>query len=140
MTAPEDPHHGSCLCGGVDFTVTGALRDVLNCHCDRCRRTTGHHMAASAAAVADIEIVDSSTLRWYHPADDPAIGYAFCSTCGSSLFWRPSHDAAQWSICAGSLDPPTGLATTANWFADRAGDYHRLDPDLTAIPGNGYTD
>lgn len=94
-------------------------------------------MAASAAAVADIAIVDESTLRWYLPADDPAIGYAFCSKCGSSLFWRSSHDATQWSISAGTLDPPTGLQTTANWFADEASDYHRLDRDLPAIPGDG---
>jgi hypothetical protein len=25
-----DPHTGRCLCGGLRFTVTGPLRDVIN--------------------------------------------------------------------------------------------------------------
>jgi hypothetical protein len=28
---------GSCLCGGVAFTVTGPLRPVVACHCTQCR-------------------------------------------------------------------------------------------------------
>lgn len=29
---------GSCLCGGVQFEIHGALTDVLNCHCSMCRK------------------------------------------------------------------------------------------------------
>jgi len=56
------------------------------------------------------------------------------------LFWRSSSHAAQWSICAGTLDPPTGLTTTANHFADQASDYHHLDADVASIRGDGATD
>src|SRR6516164_7818396 len=49
---------GRCLCGAVSFQVFGDLRDVFNCHCHRCRRFTGHHMAATAADVADLKIED----------------------------------------------------------------------------------
>jgi hypothetical protein len=31
------------MCGAVDFTVEGELRDVVNCHCHRCRRWSGHY-------------------------------------------------------------------------------------------------
>lgn len=132
-TAPSPPATGRCLCGAVAYAVNGPLRNVLNCHCERCRRITGHHMAASAARTDAIEIADASTLRWFHPHDDPDIGYAFCTTCGSSLFWRPNAQADQWSICAGTLDGPTGLTTTADWFADEAGDYFNLDPSTDHI-------
>lgn len=131
--APSPRARGGCLCGAVRYRVTGPLRDVLNCHCERCRRITGHHMAASAARAEDIDVDDSSTLRWFHPDDDLDIGYAFCATCGSSLFWRPNDDAEQWSICAGTLDGPTGLTTIADWFADEAGDYFELDPGTEHI-------
>ena len=39
--------HGRCMCGAVDFTVEGALRPVVNCHCHRCRRWSGHYWAAT---------------------------------------------------------------------------------------------
>ena len=100
----------------------GELREVFNCHCDRCRRFTGHHMAATAAATADLAVTDpEDRLRWFHPV--PAAGYGFCSACGSSLFWR-SEDEARTSICAGTLDPPTGLSTVQAWWVSQASDYH----------------
>jgi hypothetical protein len=114
---------GRCLCGGVSFRVFGELRDVYNCHCHRCRRFTGHHMAATAASTGDVKIDDEGgNLQWFYPV--PEAGYAFCRTCGSSLFWRSSLGAGWISICAGTLDPPTNLTTVQAWWIDEASDYH----------------
>jgi hypothetical protein len=84
---------GRCLCGAVTYRVTGLLRDVYNCHCHRCRRFTGHHMAATAADVTEVSIHDS----------------------------------------AGTLDPPTGLATVQAWWTREASDYHER-PAVTEFP------
>ena len=114
---------GWCLCGAVSFVVTGPLRNVLNCHCHRCRRFTGHHMAATNAQVDDVAIDDAEALlRWYDPV--PEAGYGFCGRCGSSLFWRSSGLPDRISICAGTLEPPTGLRTVEAWWTSEAGDYH----------------
>ncbi|WP_276606231.1 GFA family protein [Nocardioides sp.] len=119
---------GQCLCGGIRYAVRGALRDVVNCHCARCRRFTGHHMAATAAARDDVVVDDEDRLlRWYSPVPDAS--YAFCSRCGSSLFWQASSAPARLSICAGTLDPPTGLRTIEAWWVSQASDYH-LRPEL----------
>jgi len=113
---------GRCLCGAVSFQVFGDLRDVFDCHCHRCRRFTGHHMAATAANVADLKIEDEdSNLRWFYPV--PEAGYAFCHTCGSSLFWQSQLTTDRISICAGTLDPPTRLKTVQAWWTDEASDY-----------------
>lgn len=120
-----DQQHGRCLCGGVTFVVTGPLRDVINCHCHRCRRWTGHHMAATSAAVDDIDLVGD--VSWFHPDEHAA--YGFCAACGSSLFWQAADEPQRWSICAGTLDPPTHLRTTQAWWVGEASDYH-VRPDL----------
>ena len=39
---------GGCLCGGVRYAVTGPLRDIIACHCEQCRRSSGHFVAATA--------------------------------------------------------------------------------------------
>ncbi len=119
---------GQCLCGGVAFTVTGPLRDVFDCHCHRCRRWTGHHMAATAAAPEHIVFSSSGSLRWYSP--EPSVEYGFCQTCGSSLFWNIVGRTSHWSICAGVLDPPTGLRTTSAWYLDEASDYADPSPGI----------
>jgi hypothetical protein len=123
--------HGRCLCGGVRYDVQGELDDVINCHCERCRQFTGHHMAATSARREDISIHDAdSLLRWFYPV--PEAGYAFCSRCGSSLFWQSSADPEHRSICAGTLDTPTGLKTTRTWWVSQASDYHSR-PDLPEL-------
>jgi hypothetical protein len=120
---------GRCLCGAVTYAVTGPLRDVINCHCHRCRRFTGHYMAATSAAVGDVEIDDADgLLTWFHPVDEAA--YAFCRRCGSSLLWQGSGTPDRLSICAGTLEPPTGLRTVEAWWTSEASDYHDR-PGLT---------
>jgi hypothetical protein len=102
--------------------VIGPLRDVYDCHCNRCRRITGHHMAATAAAPEHVVFHEQTTLRWYEPA--PGVFYGFCQNCGSTLFWRASALPDKLCIAAGTLDQPTGLRTTRAWWVAEAGDYY----------------
>ena len=122
---------GQCLCGAITFSTRGELRDVFNCHCHRCRRFTGHHMAVTATRAEDLVIDDAeANLTWFYPV--PEAGYGFCRACGSSLFWRSSSAPDQISICAGTLDPPTGLRTTRAWWVSEASDYH-VRPDVVEL-------
>ena len=45
---------GSCLCGAVRYEVGGELRDVIYCHCEKCRRTHGHAAAYAGERGATI--------------------------------------------------------------------------------------
>jgi hypothetical protein len=103
------------------------MRDVVNCYCERCRRFTGHHMAATAADAADVRVDDTTGSLSWHPV--PGAAYGFCRACGSSLFWRAEETPGRWSVCAGALDQPTGLRTVEAWWASQAGDYFTR-PDL----------
>lgn len=124
---------GRCACGSIRFSVAGRLREVINCHCHRCRRITGHHMAATSADLSDLDVDDGTDrLCWWEAS--PGVFYGFCRTCGSTLFWRNDDEPHRWSIAAGTLDPPTGLITTeAIWTSD-ASDYH----DLGELPSRPF--
>ncbi|MEO5700545.1 MAG: GFA family protein [Casimicrobiaceae bacterium] len=120
-------HTGSCLCGGVRFEVSGALRDVVECHCAMCRKTHGHVAAYTAAPHAALRFASERTLAWYDSS--PVARRGFCNTCGASLFWqRAAADVI--SIAAGTLDKPTGLQTTLQIFVDDAGDYYTIRRDV----------
>ncbi len=118
---------GGCLCGAVRFEVSGPLRDVVYCHCEQCRRTSGHFVAASDVRVGDLAIRESTTLEWYSSSETARRG--FCRVCGSSLFWVPV-DGTRVSIMAGALDSPTGLVAREHIFVESAGDYYRIADGL----------
>lgn len=83
-------------------------------------------MASTEADTSDLVVDDEhGNLRWFYPAPDA--GYAFCLRCGSSLLWQ-STDTQRTSICAGTLDPPTGLSTAQAWWVSEASDYHTRPP------------
>lgn len=119
---------GSCLCGAISYRVTGPLRPVVACHCRQCRKTSGHHVAATSVARDDIEIAGAVT--WF--ASSPQARRGFCGTCGSNLFW--DGPGSHLSIFAGTLDGPTGLALAGHIFCADKGDYYSLSDDLPRAP------
>ena len=136
MTASEGPAHprratGSCLCGAVRYEVTGALRDVVECHCAMCRKTHGHIGAYTAAPKSAVAITEARGLKWYASSEKARRG--FCVECGGSLFFEPA-EKDYMAIAAGTLDPPTGLKTVVQIHVNSAGDYYRIDETIRQRP------
>jgi len=128
------PRTGGCLCGGVRYRITGACRDIINCHCENCRRTHGHVAAYTAVRKSDLELTAEQTLQWFHDRS-PDTWRGFCSRCGASLFWDARDRRQRMSIAAGSLDDAAGLATIGHVFVAEAGAYYRIDDDLPRFAG-----
>lgn len=114
---------GSCLCGGVRYCIRGEAREVVNCFCGQCRKTSGHYVAATRVSKENLIIETQDTLCWYESS--PGINRGFCQKCGSNLFWDNQQDD-QISVMAGTLDMPTGLQTTENIYEQDASDYFVL--------------
>jgi hypothetical protein len=124
MTETETTHTGGCLCGGVRYRISGALRGVIACHCSQCRRTSGHYAAMTSAPSANVAMTSSGSLVWYRSSDTAERG--FCSRCGGNLFWRQAgRDAI--SITAGTLDTPTNLSVEEHIFVADKSDYYTID-------------
>lgn len=118
---------GGCLCGAVSYEVTGPLRPVVACHCRQCRKTSGHHVAATSAARDHVRI--KGDVRWYASSESAKRG--FCPICGSNLFW--DGPGSHLSIFAGTLDGPTGLRVAGHIFCADKGDYYEIADALPQI-------
>ena len=121
-------HHGSCLCGAVKYRTEGPLRPVVACHCQQCRKTSGHYGAATSVAREGLTI--AGDVKWFVSSETARRG--FCPTCGSSLLW--DGGGANVSIWAGTLDGETGLALRGHIFADDKGDYYSISDPLPVFP------
>lgn len=106
--------------GAVRYSVTGPMRPVVACHCVQCRKTSGHHVAATSAPRDTIDVTGAVT--WFASSDEARRG--FCGTCGSNLFW--DGPGSHMSIFAGSLDGPTGLSLAGHIFCADKGDYYTI--------------
>ena len=122
-------YQGCCLCGEVSYRVNGPLRPVVACHCGQCRKTTGHHVAATSAAREDVEITGDVT--WYRSSRTARRG--FCGSCGSNLFW--DGPGANLSIFAGTLDGATGLSLIGHIYCADKGDYYEIADGLPQAAG-----
>ena len=122
---------GRCLCGQVQFEVHGDLRDIVNCHCSKCRKFHGNYGAYTSVKVENLKIIKQKSLKWYKsPTDETAnVHRGFCSECGSSLFWHPK-DQPNISIAAGSLDSPTNLKTIGHIWCSQISDFYKIEDDL----------
>ncbi len=128
----KSKHTGGCLCGGVRYSVEGALREVRACHCSQCRRTSGHFVAATSAPKSALSFLQGDTLRWYRSS--PAAERGFCSNCGGNLFWRPL-EGELISISAGTLDTPTHLKIAEHIFVADKSDYYTINDEVPMKQG-----
>ena len=118
---------GSCLCGGVVYELSGDIDDIVTCHCAQCRKTTGHHVAATRTARENCRLIKDDTLQWYRSSPEAQRG--FCQTCGGQLFWQ-ADASPNISVHAGTLDTPTGLKTRCHIYVADKGDYYELEDGL----------
>ena len=118
---------GGCLCGAVRYEISGTMQKVVYCHCEQCRKTSGHFVAATAVDHDQLKFVENSGLTWYKSSDIAERG--FCNRCGSSLFWRPGH-GKYMAVMTGALDAPTGLTGREHIHVADASDYYEITDGL----------
>lgn len=125
------PMGGGCLCRGVRYEIRGESRELIACHCEQCRRTSGHFPVYTSVLAEDLAFTEDATLRWFRSSEEAERG--FCSNCGGNLFWR-RFDSPDISITAGSLDAPTGLRIAQHIFVASQSDYYTLEDGVPKSP------
>jgi hypothetical protein len=107
---------GSCLCGGIQYEVTGEFGKVVNCHCSMCRKATGAAFRTRAA-------ISTDTFHWLRGEDlvskyqsSPGEVRTFCRVCGATLPTFLTGDHAEIGLPLGTLDGDPGVRPSAHIF------------------------
>ena len=124
-------HRGSCLCGGVRFTVEGDLPAGDACHCVQCRKSSGHYFASTDVPREALVFESDAGLRWYRSSEKVRRG--FCGECGASLFWDPIG-RPKIAIAMGAFDGPTHSSLHMHIFVAEKGDYYEIADGLPLQP------
>jgi hypothetical protein len=136
--------HGSCLCGGVKFEITGPLVRPLNCHCTFCRK---QHGAAFRTRVrvsrADFYWVQGEELVTYYEAT-PGYRRGFCRVCGSPIVngagpdWPLAavhrHTLKEYGIALATLDDDPEVRPESHCFVRSKAAWFEITDDLPQYP------
>ena len=132
--------HGSCLCGGVKFEITGPLLRPLNCHCSLCRKQQGAAFRSRARVRrSDFHWIKSEELLTSYQAT-PGYYRGFCRVCGSpvvnwaepgsSLAQRNPNILGEFGIALGVLDDDPGVRPESHIFVGSKAPWFEITDDL----------
>jgi len=120
----------TCLCGNIEFGVTGPFGEVRYCHCTQCRKVTGSAFSANVKIHRSNWSLSkgSSDITEFEQA--PGIFRAFCSQCGSPIYSRLDNDPDYLRVRLGSFDEPPGVNVTAHVWVSSKAPWHAIDESI----------
>lgn len=136
----DEPLTGGCLCGEIRYEVD-RVSDVIYCHCNQCRRSSGAPVLLSAQVSGDAFRLTKGSPSVY-PTSVSGRSF-FCGTCGSGLYGEylaPTHllakDGRYFSVRVGTLDEPERVRPKIHQFVERRLAWFDTTDDLPRIQGN----
>lgn len=106
---------GSCLCGVIQFEISGNTTDLGMCHCSKCRKVSG--------VASNTQLMTSrDNVKWISGEDQikkfrlpSGWGVWRCSACGSPTPMLHPSGGAYW-VPAGLLDSDPGVRVAGHIF------------------------
>ena len=94
---------GACGCGKINYTISGPLRTVVNCHCNSCRRHNGTPYSTYCVIGQDsLNItLGQELLRSYSAWNGGK--KQVCSYCGSPIYNAHERYPGLYMLYYGSL-------------------------------------
>ncbi|MFT4927698.1 MAG: hypothetical protein ACI8WB_003811 [Phenylobacterium sp.] len=131
-------YQGSCLCGSVEFEVSGGIDSVIHCHCSLCRKSTGTAYATNGYAASDTFIIHKGADNLSSFSFKPGSHRHFCTTCGSPIYSSNDADSARIRVRLGTITSDISerpeshnfMSSKANWdtFDSPLPQYEGLEP------------
>lgn len=120
-------HKGSCQCGAVEFEVAAELASPDACHCNECRKSTGHYLVSTDVKKNDLKISGEENISWFQSSEKVRRG--FCLMCGSTLFFDAIFK--DWiGVSMGAFEQPTDTKLAKHIFTAEKGDYYEITDGL----------
>lgn len=104
-------HTGRCLCGTIQYELSGDPNWVAVCHCRDCQRSAGAPMVVWAMFPESGLKVIMGAPKTINSSG--AAMRSFCPECGTGLFYRNAQNLPGLvDVQASTLDDPSALPPT----------------------------
>lgn len=128
-------YKGGCLCGAIRFEIHGEIRDIVYCHCSRCRKAQGSAFATNGNVASDaFRIVSGEDLISAYEST-PGEFKCFCKVCGSPILSRRQDRPDRVRVRLGTIDSDIDERPRAHIFATSKANWETICGDLPQYEG-----
>lgn len=108
---------GSCTCGAAGLQVSTDIRQVVNCHCNACRKMNGSAFTTYAVVPHKfLSLSGQENIAEYQFGEGAFKHY--CRKCGTPLYNLNSRYQKYAMIYLGVLENSASLIPTQNIFCE----------------------
>lgn len=123
-------YKGSCLCGSIQFSLNGAVTDIIHCHCSLCRKASGSAYATNGFIEAEsFELTDTGSTLTFYESSEGKRKY-FCKTCGTPIYSSNAQSLNRYRLRLGVLDTDISERPISHNFVTSKANWEDLDAEL----------
>jgi len=130
----QTKYKGGCLCGTIQFEITGEIQNIVYCHCSRCRKAQGSAFATNGnVQTSNFHFISGEeSLTGYESS--PGQTKYFCKYCGSPIMSKTVSVPDQVRIRLGTIDTDICEQPIAHIFATSKANWDTICDDLPTYP------
>jgi hypothetical protein len=121
---------GACLCGGIRYEISGAITNIVCCHCSECRKAQGSAFATNGVVAAnEFTLTAGEQLLTRY---EPSPGYAkyFCSLCGSPIISKSEQKPSVVRVRIGTIESDIAERPMAHIFVGSKANWEEVNDAL----------
>jgi hypothetical protein len=126
---------GSCLCGGVNYSLNAPPLLLENCHCSMCRKVHGSAFTTFAKIMkADFVVTKGAELIDRYPSSQ-TVQRSFCRKCGAKFTFDWANSPEHLWLAVGTLDTELDMKPTFHIFVASKAPWFTITDDLPQFDG-----
>lgn len=129
-------HKGRCLCGEVEYQVTGEPIIVAHCHCEDCQRQSGAGHSTGAMYKVDDFSMTGETSEYKLQSDaGNTVTKVFCPKCSSPILGKNSGSEEFVTISLGTLNDSSRFKPEVVVFSEKQKHWDVMDENVQSFIG-----
>ncbi|QAU36158.1 GFA family protein [Janthinobacterium sp. 17J80-10] len=121
---------GSCLCGGVQFSIAAEFEPIQICHCGQCRKAQGTPIATNSPVLSSAFHMTTGQELITEFESSPGKKRCFCKVCGSPIYSYRESLPGVFRIRVGLINEPILAQPEAHFHTGSKCNWWRIDDDL----------
>jgi len=126
---------GSCLCGGVKFTIEGDLQPIQICHCGQCRKAQGSAFVTNIPVAVNVFKLVAGAQLLQSFQSSPGKDRVFCKQCGSPVYSKKATMPDVLRVRAGLLDGDLATRPVVHFYTQFKANWWNITDAIPQVRG-----